>query len=102
MSDQRVTSALTPNEWATLDTEDAAIWDGEFVVHCELSHPPTNQHGLAALALYGQPFGFTQADVDALLRIASDEPKLAPPLLGLAARIAALLPPRNASAVIPR
>ena len=49
---------------------------------------PRDLLALAALALYGQPFGFTWEDVD-LLR----QPYINMP--NLAARIAALLPPRE-------
>lgn len=49
------------------------------------------RHALAALALHGQPFGFTRKDV-ALLRAANH----ANVLNSLIARIEALLPPENA------
>jgi hypothetical protein len=71
------------------------------------------RHALAALALHGQPFGFTWDDVDRLRRRAADaeaahdnpespmrgewavyEEMLA--FAGLADRIAALLPPQDA------
>jgi hypothetical protein len=63
---------------------------------------------VAALALHGQPFGFTWADVDAI-RGAADEaeqearpypsgiPEARAPFDSLADRIAALLPPREES-----
>jgi hypothetical protein len=53
---------------------------------------PAARHALAALALHGQPFGFTWQDVD-LLRDAVDY--LDPRIRTLADRIAALLPPRE-------
>ena len=73
---------------------------------------PSLRHALAALCLYGQPFGFTQEDVDALLSNLHDDdcgalwalydhectchrsPTIAR-LQSLAARIAALLPPSD-------
>ena len=45
-----------------------------------------DRHGLAALCLYGQPFGFTWDDVAMLEDL--DRPDLA-------SRIAALLPPKR-------
>lgn len=58
------------------------------------------RHALAALALYGQPFGFTEVDVMALLTISVRESvmrELSPierqQLDAVALRIAALLPP---------
>lgn len=55
---------------------------------------PAAFHGIAAFALHGQPFGFTREDV-AMLRVFASPPD-APaftPLLDLADRIEALLPP---------
>lgn len=59
------------------------------------------RHALAALCLYGQEFGFTQADVDLLTFVArdewnGDEMEIGRALLSIANRIAALLPPRVA------
>ena len=58
------------------------------------------RHALAALALQGQPYGFTREDADglralaeSLLRNLGDKVPVAP-LLSLADRIEALLPPR--------
>lgn len=58
------------------------------------------RHALAALALYGQPFGFTEADVMALLTISVRGSvmrelslKERQQLDSIALRIAALLPP---------
>lgn len=50
-------------------------------------------HALAALALYRQPFGFTRGDVR-MLRNAGERAKHFP-MLYLADRIAALLPPES-------
>ncbi len=75
--------------------------------HEWVSVPPPARHALAALALDGQPFGFTHDDVDQLHRAAdalsaaagSTHERTVPRpsaevLLGLARRIAGLLPPR--------
>ena len=63
---------------------------------------PKQSHKLAALALHGQPFGFTREDVDWLRgQIDSDtNPETAPVefnafAASLAARIEALLPPED-------
>lgn len=73
-----ITPALTPDEW-----KDAA----------DITHN-SEDHAAAALFLYQQPFGFTQDDVDVLLReweyrcMKDDDP-----IKSIADRIAALLPP---------
>lgn len=58
---------------------------------------PEHRHAVAALALHGQTFGFTWADVDRIgalcLGIADDDRRAA--LADTAARIAALLSPRE-------
>jgi len=72
--------------------------------------PPPARHALAALALDGQPFGFTHDDLEQLRRAADalsaaagstqeksgDLRPRADALRGLAGRISALLPPRAA------
>jgi hypothetical protein len=86
--------ALTADEWAKK-------WDGHdddgtpmrytFGVSVYVDRP----YASAALALHGQPFGFTWDDVDALREAevhANDERVSA-----VADRIAALLPPREAA-----
>lgn len=75
--------------------------------HEWVSVPPPARHALAALALEGQPFGFTHDDVDQLHHAAdvlsaaagsTHESTVPQPsaeaLRALAGRIAALLPPR--------
>lgn len=57
-----------------------------------------SDHALAALALHGQPFGFTWEDVDLLheikFRNEAEADELGLLAKSLADRIAALLPPR--------
>jgi len=66
----------------------------------QIEHP-SDRHALAALALHGQPFGFTHADVGALRRCYEADwqgvpsPNDGDVLLSIAARIAALLPPEE-------
>ena len=50
-----------------------------------------SRHGIAAANLYGQPFGFTREDVRLLEWWGMEYEHT--PILNLAARIAALLPP---------
>lgn len=65
-------------------------------------HHDAARHALAALALVGQPFGFTWDDVDALHRVVQSSVGDWTPnnselrALDIADRIAALLPPREA------
>jgi len=75
--------------------------DGVIVMnrsHDRVLVPPPARAALAALALFGQPFGFTHEDVasvrQASERLSSDP--AAAPLRGLADRLEALLPPAAA------
>lgn len=123
-----VTPALTPKEWAAKEAEvsswlriavlqdgllavsvapdDAHANDGESSpIHMATVGYAERPHALAALALHGQPFGFTWEDVDELRSGAElDEDNASghlagpftSPLRAIADRIAALLPPRGA------
>jgi hypothetical protein len=67
--------------------------------HERVEVPPPARQALAALALHAQSFGFTHDDVSALRRVI-EESGAAPSdtgerLRGLAARLAALLPPEE-------
>lgn len=68
--------------------------DGEDVLR------PATAHAIAALALHGQPFGFTRDDLAALRQACKYQWGLnrqeESVLYSLAARIAALLPPEDA------
>lgn len=67
MTDE-IRPALTPEEWGAflrgeLHTEHE---HGDFATWFEYGHgatPALPAHAVAALALYGQPFGFTEEDV---------------------------------------
>jgi hypothetical protein len=92
MSDA-IPPALTPARWASYRRlcEDIG---GSPSTEMLGDHAET-EHELAALALHGQPFGFTYADVGNL-RMAAElvgSPRAGALLLDLAERIAALLPP---------
>lgn len=102
MSDATIRPALTEPEWATLDDDVSARCDA---ITDAVHGPATPRfHAAAALALHGQPFGFTWADVDALTALADDYDRehggaygyaLAAPVRDVAARLAALLPPQE-------
>lgn len=99
----KVKPALTPEEWLTYAPLNRPLAHQVPVV----AHD--NTHAAAALALHGQPYGFTWDDyhelVDQAHQIEMDygppeyllpEPKRqVEALRSLAARIAALLPPRE-------
>jgi hypothetical protein len=56
----------------------------------------TPRHGIAAFALWGQPFGFTREDVAELRMLATRNYEIDPEALrSLAERISALLPPET-------
>ena len=63
--------------------------------HDRVLIPPPARAALAALALTGQPFGFTRADVQAVLRAAEQtgNASAGAELRELAGRLDALLPP---------
>lgn len=98
----RISPALTPEEWAGVQTGTVGI----------VGTPNAQaNHQLAALCLYGQPFGFTREDVRALQFEGNDLLAWAGDaetdeerqrmnrhgfqLLNVADRIAALLPPET-------
>lgn len=77
--------ALSPEEWKTqrIDFPELAATGGMgesiiiqrnpvgLLVSRDCVVPPSKQHALAALCLYGQPFGFTQRDVDEMSDLAA-------------------------------
>jgi hypothetical protein len=107
---EKIQPALTPKEWARGATDDGTAYTtaaGEIATmdyalgeRAIVRHP----HALAALALHGQPYGFTWEDVDALrltLSLAAmgssdgEDADACGRASSLADRIAALLPPRE-------
>jgi hypothetical protein len=93
---ERIEPALTPEEWA----EWQAHPDSALRLSCAASEASLDldTHGLAALCLYQQPFGFTREDVEILTRCADSDGTYeedVEPLRDLTARIAALLPPER-------
>ena len=89
--------ALTPEQWEEYD-KPKLDRDIECATHEVGYYTPPSRHGLAALALHEQPFGFTWGNVDLLRTVAEDSPAAhAERLRELADRIAALLPPRARS-----
>jgi hypothetical protein len=106
----KIRPALTAEEWERGESDDAFFtpesWGnappGELWVFDD-SHGSTrimDRHGLAALALHEQPFGFTHRDMDILRDVAelcTEQGRDAHTfrLSDLADRIAALLPPEE-------
>ncbi len=98
-----VTAALTPEEWREYAPLDRSL--AQYVT----AVAQRNAHGAAALALHGQPYGFTWDDYYELLDNAHEiEAGDGPPehmlperkrqvhqLRSIARRIAALLPPQE-------
>ena len=116
-TETKVQPALAPAEWnigqrVTLEQKVRVEHDGngsEFLTiqdkphHASYAFSGNDRHALAALALHGQPFGFTWADVDTLakevgyMEAATEyqvDPEITDRLRSLIDRIAALLPPR--------
>lgn len=90
-------SALTPDEWRTFPnwpTRTPAVYGT--TMHGYPLYFPT-RHGIAAVNLLGQPFGFTHADVEVLHHLAQTYPfpEGRQRITALASRIAALLPPEH-------
>lgn len=105
MSD-RIAPALTPEEWRKLavsrggfyadlsgDWQNGIPTDTLFVGSPESAVAVSPRHALAALALHGQPFGFTREDVANLRWVACQRMPRAAALNQIADRIEALLPP---------
>lgn len=98
-----IPNALTPEEWAHPSNAQQIGWAcNEVFVGEGDSLDTVNRHGLAALCLYSQPYGFTREDVAFLRRAvvmekweAVVDAEETQKLECLAARIAALLPPED-------
>ena len=93
-TEAKIEPALTAEEWERVLQEPWMPLNPN--VEDEILSDP---HGMAAMALYGQPFGFTREDVDELI-VAADlcddasHPETARHILTIARRIEALLPPK--------
>lgn len=64
MTDTEITPALTPDEWARRANGDARLSNNNTLVYDSIYTIVDNRHALAALALHGQPFGFTRDDLE--------------------------------------
>lgn len=114
MADPEITAALTPEEWEcggpneapgiVRDVHAGLLYWGVRITaqssdEAEIQSP-RDRHAVAALCLHGQPFGFTQADINLICRRfdisddawRSEDEELA---ASLVARVAALLPPAS-------
>ena len=95
---EKIEPALTAEEWAHVAPLPAVGVELVWPDAVGRAERVVGAHAAAALALYGQPFGFTREDV-ALLRgerfggFNEDRVELWEAMDNLAARIAALLPP---------
>ena len=111
-----INPAMTPEQWAAITRGEWAILPEVVLTTASegqiaIAHPIDDdivqvgecRLALAALCLYGQPFGFTWGDVDALVSLADDAADKpwhdahyhASALASIAQRITALLPPRQ-------
>jgi hypothetical protein len=92
-----ITPALTPEQWwLARGAKEISLGEEWLHVGNALIDPRLDRHALAALALHGQPFGFTHEDVDELREAYEADPLLVGrDVLDIADRIAALLPPRE-------
>lgn len=93
----------TGSDDATEYVAKLGLSDGGSVIAMNRAHdrvliPPPARAALAAFALADQPFGFTAADVEAVLRTADrvEDGATQAELRGLAGRLRALLPPASA------
>jgi hypothetical protein len=106
-----ITPALSAAEWAGVLAKQTQLDD----IREQLLDTPFSAHAVAALLLYGEPFGFTAQDVDDEVQVAEYCKAMAKQLDGSgqtetaatfrqlgerhtvrAAKLAALLPPKRA------
>lgn len=108
MTDEKITPALSEQEWRYVRLWDAGKMIGGAVRgKINRAWSPDVKHAVAAQCLHGEPFGFTHEDVAFLRRAADSEeasfhhdglyiPNEVPGAFrSLADRIAALLPPND-------
>ena len=95
--DRKVEPAMTAEEWAVFGDVRGVPWS-DYWNQDGYGPDQPSYRGVAALALYGQPFGFTWEDVRRIRQTAHLDDCMdyeRADLLNLADRIAALLPPRE-------
>ena len=94
-----VKPALMAEEWDMIQQMDVVICARlprrDLLI--DLPEEPAARHATAAVALHGQPFGFTWEDVDGLRMVAQSHEAFGSAIEDVADRIAALLPPREAT-----
>lgn len=92
MTDTKIEPALTAEEWELWETQRRIlVQSGTQITYAWGQKGHLNAQQIAALALHGQPFGFTRADVRFLREVAFSLKES--DASNLAARIEALLPP---------
>lgn len=95
MADETIAAALTPEEWARYQSYGDLTLPLNTAIGC-LKGGELTRHGLAAVCLHEQPFGFTQDDVDTLERLSWEMARGdGNALASISERIAALLPPEQ-------
>lgn len=105
---EKIEAALTAEEWDELEQINMVSFpNGVVLSPARYAHSNMPRHAEAAIALYGQPFGFTPEDVDLLRKEETRARNAAATLLSegalriadryayLADRIAALLPEKK-------
>jgi len=84
--------ALTPKQWGEFPPNPDKYWQHDSCVPME----SRERHYVAAVNLYGQPFGFDRSDVRELRSTADDANTVGGAWLeSIADRIEALLPPEE-------
>jgi hypothetical protein len=97
MTDE-ITPALTPAQWAVVERWDTKGMSNSYLGDAVSDYDgyANERHALVAIALYQQPFGFTQADADFLADMQMKySGEWGDAAASLRARIEALLPPRQ-------
>lgn len=96
MADEDIKPALTPEEWLRFPNAHHSLTKQRLNELAQLGSPlyfPAS-HGIAAINLFGQPFGFTHDDADLVLSLARGlEMDDRAEVRLVVAKIRALLPP---------
>ena len=88
--------ALTKEEWRKYAPWILTASASDRDLNIEACLHSFGQHGAAAIALYGQSFGFTREDVEVLRTLDAHSDVYDERVYGVIQRIEALLPPEDA------